>query len=74
MTLSIDFNPSHRLSMRLDDEKRPSCVSSGLNDGLPKIKKLFPSFKERLEIQRDRYLKIDTDYLQFITILKYGIR
>ena len=74
MRLGNDFNPSHRLSMRLDDGQGPSRVLSCLNDGLPKDKKSFPSLKERLEIQRDRELNIDTDDPQFITFLKYGIR
>ena len=69
-----DFKPSHRLSMRLDDGEGPSRVLSRLNDGLPKDKKFFPSLKERLEIQRDRELNIDTDDPQFFTFLKYGIR
>ena len=74
MRLGNDFNPSHRLSMRLDDGQGPSRVFSCLNDGLPKDKKSFPSLKERLEIQRDRELNINTDDPQFITFLKYGIR
>ena len=74
MRLANDFNPSHRLSMRLDEGQGPSRVLSRLNDGLPKHKKPFPSLKERLEIQRDWELNIDTDDPQFITFLKYGIR
>ena len=49
-------------------------VFSRLNDGLPKDKKVFPSLKERLEVQRERELNIDNDDPQFITFLKYGIR
>ena len=60
--------------MRLDDGQGPSRVLSPLNDGLPKDKKSFPSLKERLEIQRERELNVDTDDPQFITFLKYGIR
>ena len=63
MRLSNPINPSHRLSM-----------SSRRNDGLPKHKKLFPTLKERLELQRDRVLNIDTDDLQFNTFHKYRIR
>ena len=74
MRLGNDPEPSHRLSMRLDDGQGPSRVSSRLNDGLPKDKKSFPSLKERLEIQRERELNIDNDDPQFITFLKYGIR
>ena len=33
--LGNDFNPSPRLSMRLDDGQGPSRVSSRLDDGLP---------------------------------------
>ena len=72
--LGNDCNPSHRMSMRLDDGQGPSRVLSRLNDGLPKDKKSFPSLKERLEIQRERELNVDTDDHQFITFLKYGIR
>ena len=74
MRLGNDFNPSHRLSKRLNDGQGPSRVLSRLNDGLLKDKKSFPSLKERLEIQRNRELNIDTDDPQFITFLKYGIR
>ena len=74
MRLGNDFNSSHRLSMRLDDGQGPSRVLSRLNDGLPKDKKSFQSRKERLEIQSDRVLNIDTEDPQFITFLKYGIR
>ena len=74
MRFGNDCNSSHRMSMRLDDGQGPSRVLSRLNDGLPKDKKSFPSLKERLEIQRDRELNIDTDDPQFITFLKYGIR
>ena len=48
--LSKEFNPSHRLSMRLDDGRRPSSVSPRLNDGLPTNKKSFASLKERLQL------------------------
>ena len=61
MRLGNDCNPSHRMSMRLDDGQGPSRVLSRLNDGLPKDKKSFPSLKERLEIQRERELNVDTD-------------
>ena len=74
MRLGNDFKPPHRLSTRLDDGQGPSRALSRLNDGLPKDKKSFPSLKERLEIQRDRELNIDTDDPQYITFLKYGIR
>ena len=74
MRLGNDFKPSHRLSRRLDDGQGPSRVLSRLNDGLPKDKKSFPSLKERLEIQRDRELNINTDDPQFLTFLTYGIR
>ena len=74
MRFGNDFNPSHRLSMRLDDGQGPSRVLSHLNDGLPKDKKSFAKLKERLQIQRDRELNIGTDDPQFITFLKYGIR
>ena len=74
MRLGSHFNPSHRLSMRLDHGQGPSRVLSRLNYGLPKDKKSFPSLTERLEVQRDRESKIDTDDPQFITFLKYGIR
>ena len=74
MRLGNDCNSSHRMSMRLDDGQGPSRVLSRLNDGLPKDKKSFPNLKERLEIQRERELKIDTEDPQFITFPKYGIR
>ena len=60
--------------MRLDDGQGPSRVLSRLDDGLPKDKGSFPSLKERLDIQRNRELNVDTDDPQYITFLKYGIR
>ena len=73
MRFRNDFNPSHRLSMRLDDGKGPSRLSSRLNDGLPTNKKCLPSLKEKLELQRERELNVDTDDPQFIEFFKYGI-
>ena len=73
MRLSDDFDPLHRLSMRLVYGQRPSRVSPLLNDGLSKDKKSFPSLQEILEMQRDRDSKIDTDDSQLITFLKVGI-
>ena len=74
MRLGNDFNPPHRLSMRLDDGQGSSRVFSCLNGGLLKDKKSFPSLKEGLETRRDREIKIATDDPQFIAFLKYGIR
>ena len=74
MRLSNDINRSLRLSMRLDDEKGASHVSSRLYDGLPTDKQSFPNLKERLEKHRKRELNVDTDNLQFVKILKYGVR
>ena len=54
MTLSNEVNPSHCLSMRLDDRKGPSRVSSRLDDGLPTDKQSLPNLKKRLEIQKER--------------------
>ena len=73
MRPSNDFNLTYRLSMRLDDGRGPSLVSSRLNDGLPK-KNSFPSLKDSLKILRYRALKIDTEDPQYITFLKYEIR
>ena len=74
MRLGNDVNPSHRLSMRLDDGQGPSRVSSRLDDGLPTDKHSSPNLKERLEIQKERELNVDTDNPQSINFLKYGIR
>ena len=41
MRLRNDVDHSHRLSVKLDDGKGPSCGSSRLNDGFPKNKILF---------------------------------
>ena len=71
---SNEFNPSHRLSMRLDDGQGPSRVSSQLDDGLPTDKESLLNLKERLEIQKERELNVDTDNPQFINFLKYGVR
>ena len=73
MRLSNEFNPSHRLSMRLNDGKGPSRVFSRLDDGLTPDKQSFPNLKKNLEIQNDRDLNVDTDGPQFVKFLKYGI-
>ena len=72
MGLSNEFNPSHRLSLRLDHGKGPSRVSSRLDDGLPTDKQSFPNLKERFEIQRE--MNVDIDNPQFIKFLKPGVR
>ena len=74
MRLSNEFNPSHRLSTRLVDAKRPSPVPSRLDDGLPTDKQPLANLKERLEIQNERETNVDTDNPQFIKFLKYGMR
>ena len=74
MRLSNDFNPSHRLSMRLDVGKGPSRASSRLNDCLRQDTKTFPSLEGLLEIQRDWQLNIETDDPRNITFLKHEIR
>ena len=73
MRLSNEFNSSHRLSMILDDGKGPSRVFLRLDDGLPTDKQSIPNLKERLEIQKERDLNVDTDNPQSIKFLKYGI-
>ena len=65
MRPSSEFNPSHRLSMRLEDGQGPSRVSSRLDDGLPTDKQSFLNIKERLEIQKEREMNVDTDNTQF---------
>ena len=72
--LSNEINPSHRLSMTLDDGKGSSRVSSRLDDGLPTDKQSFPNRKERLEIQKERELNVDTVNPQFIKFLECGTR
>ena len=67
------FNPSHCLSMRLDDGEGPSRASLRSIDGLAKNRESFPSLKERLE-QQKRELNFNTDDPQYIKFLKYGIR
>ena len=60
--------------MRLDDGKGTSRASSRLDDGLPTAKQSFPNLKERIEIQKERDMNVDTDNPQFIKFLNYGIR
>ena len=74
MKLSNKFNPSHRLSRRLDDAKGPSRVPSRLDDGLPTDKQSFLDLKERLEIGEERDRNVDTESPQFINIVSYGLR
>ena len=60
--------------MRLDDGKRPSRVSSRLDDDLPTDKQSFSNLNERLDIQKEREMNVDTDNRQFIKLIKYGVR
>ena len=46
------IDPSHRLSLVLDDGKGPPRVSTGRNDGQAKNKKSFPKPKKGLESQK----------------------
>ena len=73
MRISREFNPCHRLSMRLDDGQGPSRVSSRLDDGLPTTKQSFSNLNERLEIQKETEMNVDADNRQFIKFLKYGV-
>ena len=73
-SLSNDFSPHYRLSMRFDDGKAPSRVSSRLIDVLPTNKKSLPNPKENWEVQRERELNVDTDDPQLNKFLKYGNR
>ena len=41
---------------------------------MPTDKHSFPNLKEKLEIQKERKLNVDTDNPQFIKFLEYGIR
>ena len=72
--ISNEINPSHRLSIRLDDGQGTCRVYSRLDDGLPTDKQSFPHLKERLEIQKEREMNVDTDKTQFKKVLKYGVR
>ena len=72
--ISNEFNPSHRLSMKLDDRQGPSRLSSQLDNRLPTDKQSFPNLKERLVIQKEREMDVDTDNPQFKKFLKYGVR
>ena len=74
MRFSMEFSPSRRLSMRRDDGKGPSRVSSRLDNRLVTDKQSFPNLKEKLEIQEERELKVDTDNPQFIKFQKYDVR
>ena len=60
--------------MRLEDGKRPSRLSSRLDDGLLTDKQSFLILKERLGIPKAREINVDTDNPQFIKILKFGVR
>ena len=71
--MNNDFNLSDRLSMRFDDGKGSSRVSSRLNDGVRTDKISFPCHKEILKRQKKRGLNFDTVNPEFINFLKYGI-
>ena len=72
--LSNHYNFSQRLSMRQGVGKRPSRLSALSADGLSTNKKSCPSLKERLDLKRERELKVDLGDPQLITFFKYGMR
>ena len=48
--------------------------SLSIDDGLSKNPKNFPSLNQRLELQKNREVKLHTENPRFITSLKYSIK
>ena len=48
--------------------------SKSIDDGLNKDPRNFPNLKQRLELQKEKELKLDTVNPQFSTSLKYSIK
>ena len=63
-----------KLPLRKKQRKPVAVQSLSMDDGLNKNPRIFPSLTQRLELQKCREAKLDTENQKFITSLKYSIK
>ena len=63
-----------KLPLRKKQRKSVVVQSLSIDDGLNKNLRNFPSLNQRLELQKNREAKLDTENPRFITSLKYSIK
>ena len=63
-----------KLSLRKKQRKPVAVQSLSMDDGLNKNPRNFPSLTQRLELQKCRETKLDTENPKYITSLKYSIK
>ena len=63
-----------KLPLRKKQRKPVAVQSLSMDDGLKKNPRNFPSLTPRLELQKCRETKLDTENPKFITSLKYSIK
>ena len=64
-----------KLPLRNKKQRKPVAVQSlSMDDGLNKNPRNFPSLTQRLELQKCRETKLDTENPKYITSLKYSIK
>ena len=63
-----------KLPLRKKQRKPGAVQSLSMDDGLNKNPRNFPSLTQRLELQKSREAKLDTENPKFTTSLKYSIK
>ena len=63
-----------KLTLRKKQRKPVAVQSLSMDDGLNKNPRNFPSLFQRLELQKCRETKLDTENSKYITSLKYSIK
>ena len=63
-----------KLPLRKKQRKPVAVQSLSMDDGLNKNPRNFPSLTQRLELQKCRETKLDTENSKYITSLKYSIK
>ena len=63
-----------KLPLRKKQRKSIVVQSLSIDDGLNKNSRSFPCLNQRLELQKSREAKLDTENPRFITSLKYSIK
>ena len=63
-----------KLPLRKKQRKPLAVQSLSMDDGLNKNPRNFPSLTQRLELQKCRETKLDTENPKYITSLKYSIK
>ena len=63
-----------KLPLRKKLRKHVAVQLLSMDDGLNKNPRYFPSLTQRLELQKCRETKLDTENPKYITSLKYSIK